>query len=377
MDRKKLIKKNIKKVVVKIGTALLTTDTLHVNKKQIAEISAQIAVLREKGFDVILITSGAIVSGMSKLKLTKRPSDLPFLQSCAAIGQSQLMKVYDEHFAKHNIVTAQILLTADDLSQRKRYLNARNTILTLLKHEVVPIINENDTVSVEEIKFGDNDRLAALTANLIEADMLILLSDVEGFCNIDKENKVGNRLKIVDKITALHKQMACGPGQHGTGGMATKVEAAKIAADSGIYTVIANGRKTGVLLEILEKKDTGTLFLPANDKLAARKKWIAFGIKPKGTITIDNGAKEALIHQGKSLLPAGIKNIRGDFKYGDSIILAGENDREFARGIISYSSDELEKIKGKKTSEIEKILGYKYYDEVVHRNNLVLLDREE
>lgn len=372
MEREKLIKKDIKTAVVKIGSALLTSGSLDIDRGQIADIVNQVVTLHRRGVKVVLVTSGAIVSGMAKLKITRRPQDLPFLQSCAAIGQSQLMRIYDEYFSKDDFLTAQVLLTADDLSNRKRYLNARNTILTLLQYEAVPIINENDTVSVEEIKFGDNDKLAALVAASIEADMLIILSNVEGL--LSKEKK---KIETVDKITDFHKDAACGPGKFGTGGMITKVEAAKIASDSGIYTVIANGRRKDVLLDIVDKKNVGTIFLPAGNKLSAKKKWIAYGVKSRGIITVDSGAKEALLRKGKSLLSAGVKKVNGVFTYGDSVTLSDDKGREFAKGLVNYSSEELDKIKTRKTSEIEGILGYKYYDEVIHRNNLVLLETDD
>jgi len=377
MERQRLINKEIKSIVIKVGTALLTGGTSCINRRQVALIVSQIAKVCKRGFKVVLVSSGAISSGMSKLKINRRPHELPELQSCAAIGQGQLMRIYDEYFSKSGFLTAQILLTADDLSQRRRYLNARNTLLTLLKRKVVPIVNENDTVSVEEIKFGDNDKLAALVANLIEADMLILLSDVEGFYKKEGKKITGDRIEVIEKITNFHREIACGPGRFGTGGMSTKLDAARIATNSGIYTVIANGRRKNVLLDILDKKDMGTLFLPTGSKLAARKKWIAFGIKSKGTIIVDRGAKDALTRKGKSLLAAGVKKIKGNFVYGDSVILADEKGNGFAKGLVNYSSEELEKIKRKKTREIEKILGFKHYDEIIHRNNLVLLDRED
>lgn len=372
MERERLIKKDIKTAVVKIGSALLTSEAFDIDRRQIERLVNQVVRLSERGVKVVLVTSGAIVSGMAKLKITTRPKELPFLQSCAAIGQNQLMRIYDEYFSKEGFLTAQVLLTADDLSHRKRYLNARNTILTLLYHRAIPIINENDTVSVEEIKFGDNDKLAALVATSIQADMLIILSTVEGLCS--RENK---KIEIVERITNFHKDAALGPGKFGSGGMITKLEAAKIASDSSIYTVIADGRRENVLLDVIDKKNVGTIFLPAENKLAARKKWIAYGIKLKGTIIVDSGAKEALLHKGKSLLSAGVKKVMGVFAYGDSVILSDEKGKEFAKGLVNYSSEELDRIKGKKTSEIEGILGYKYYDEVVHRDNLVLLEADD
>jgi glutamate 5-kinase len=376
MERHRLIEKDLKRIVVKVGTALLTSGTSLIDRRQIAKIVRQISNLSQRNVEIVLVTSGAIASGMSKLKISRRPEELPFLQSCAAIGQNQLMRIYDEYFSKSGLLTAQILLTRDDLSHRKRYLNAKNTILTLLKYKTIPIVNENDTVSVEEIKFGDNDKLAALVASLIEADILVLLSNIAGLCYKERGGTTRGKIGVVKKITSFHKELACGPGRFGTGGMVAKLEAAKIATDSGIYTIIADGRKKNVLIDILERKDIGTLFLPAESRLAARKKWIAFGVKTKGVVTVDDGAKEALLRRGKSLLSAGIKKIEGDFSYGDSIILTDEKGNKFAKGLINYSSKDLEKIKGRKTSEIEKILGVKYYDEVIHRDNLILLDRE-
>ena len=365
----------IKKIVVKVGTSILTEDDNQLSVSMIDNLAEQVSSALKDNKKVVMVTSGAIGAGMGLLGIKRRPGSLPEQQATAAIGQSRLMRLYDESFKKRGRLTAQILLTREDLKDRARYLNARNTLMTLLDHGVVPIVNENDTVAVDEIKFGDNDRLSSLVANLIGADLLIILSDIDGLYT--RNPATGSRtdlVSLVKKITPEIEKMADGTARHvSVGGMATKIEAAKIATHAGISLVIANGREKDIILRIIRGEDIGTLFLSNPDKLDAKKHWIAYTSKSKGKVIVDNGAKEALIHRGKSLLSSGIVSLEGDFEPGDMVLIEEKSGREFARGLANYSSSELRKIKGAKTRQIEEILGYKYYDEVVHRDNLVIL----
>jgi len=368
--------KDVKRIVVKLGTSILTSKKANrLDAHLIKCIVGQICRLLDRKIEVILVTSGAIGAGMGLLNLGQRPKLLPGLQAAAAIGQSQLMKLYDSFFKQRKRLTAQILLTAEDLNQRQRYLNARNTISTLLDYKATPIINENDTVSVDEIKFGDNDTLASHVANLVDADLLIILSDVDGLYSSPTDRPEQKILiDTVEEIGPEITKLASGPQAEITiGGMKTKVQAAKTVTSSGIPMVIANGRVEDVLIRIIDGHMIGTLFLPKATKLGARKRWIAYSTMPKGRVIVDNGAKEALIKKGKSLLASGVMEVAGKFKIGDVVGVVDEQDREFARGLINYSKDEVAKIKGLKTHEIESKLGYKYYDELIHWGNLVIL----
>ena len=368
--------KSKKIIVVKIGSSVLAKDTGGLDDSRIQNIAEQVDALRKKGFDVVLVSSGAIAAGIKLLKLHSRPESLPQVQACAAIGQAEMMKKYDAHFTRYGLQVAQVLLTQDDINNRERYLNARNTLLALLTHEgVVPVINENDTVSTEEIKFGDNDRLSSLVANLIEADKLIILSDVDGLYKFNQKDKTKKELiKRVENITDEIENLVTEDGsKFGVGGMATKLQAAKIATHAGIECVILNGGKKDVLTDFFDGKETGTVFISKQPKISARKRWIAYSLKSSGHIKVDKGAKEVLIKKNRSLLASGIIGCSGKFAVGDPVIIVGENDEEFARGLTNYSSAELNKIMGRNTKDIEKILGYKYYDEVVHRDNLVIL----
>ncbi len=362
------------KVVIKIGSNIIAgRDGL--DEDQIARLSNEIAEIYSKGFDVVVVSSGAIAAGMSRLALKRKPSDIRHKQAAAAVGQSALMWAYEQAFSRHGIKVAQILLTRDAFFDRARYINAKNTILTLLDYRVVPIINENDTVSIEEIKFGDNDLLASLVAGLVGADHLVILSDVDGLYSRDpKRYPNAELIGIVKEITPELKEIAGGSGSIvGTGGMYSKLTAAEKAMNYGIKVSIINGRKTGVLGKLLlEGRYVGTTFIPQKKRMPARKGWIAFGVRAKGEIVIDDGAKAALLDKGKSLLPSGIRDIRGDFNAGDAVYCVGEKGERIAKGLTNYSSEELKKIKGLKTSEIERVLGYKYADEVIHRDNLVL-----
>lgn len=365
----------LKKIVVKIGTKVLTGKGNRLDKVRMKQLVNQISTIINKGIKAVIVSSGAVGSGMGLLKLKERPKDLSQLQACAAVGQPHLMQAYDNLFKPHGLITAQVLLTQEDLDDRKRYLNAKQTLLRLLDDGVVPIINENDTVSTEEIKFGDNDKLSSLVANLIEADLLILVSDVDGLYKCDKFGKREKRpIAVVNEISSEIESLAQkSKDELGTGGMISKIQAANIATSSAITCVIVNGKKENILLNIIEGKQEGTLFLPSSVKLAARKRWLGFGVKPKGKIKVDTGAKEALAKGNKSLLSSGIIGAEGEFKRGDIVKITDTTGKEFARGIANYSSLEIEKIKGLKTAQIAKALGYQHEDEVVHRDNLVIV----
>lgn len=369
--------KSIKRMVVKVGTSVLTSGKNRPDKARIEEITGQITKLLDGGIEVLLVTSGAIGAGMGLLRIKNRPQSLPKLQACAAVGQSQLMKIYDHFFKKKGYLTAQLLLTREDLANRRRYLNAKNTLFTLLEEGILPIINENDTVSTDEIKFGDNDRLSSLVANLVKADLLVMLSDVDGLHRCDSRGRrIGGPIREITKITDEVKRLAHKTkGRLGIGGMSSKIEAAKLCVDSNICCVIADGRKKDILLKIVRGQKVGSTFLPAKrgSTITARKHWIAHSSKVQGRIIADDGAREALIHRQKSLLSSGVIGVERNFNAGDVVSIADKNNREFARGISNYSSSEVKKIKGLKTSQLKDILGYKSYDEIVHRDNLVIL----
>ncbi|MCK4437140.1 glutamate 5-kinase [bacterium] len=374
MDRKDILK-DIKRVVVKVGTALIGSPTTGLNSDRVEKLVDEVAALRHSRVEVILVTSGAIGAGMRELGLSVRPKTIPQKQAAAAVGQSRLMHLYEQLFQKRGYLVAQILLTQDDFNDRRRYLNARHTLMTLLKFKVIPIINENDSVAVEEIKFGDNDTLSALVTNLIEADLLILLSDIDGLYTADPHKKREARLiPVVEAVDSRMEELAGGAAEPtSAGGMHTKLQAAKIVTGSGEPMVIANGNASRVIQRILDGEELGTLFLPRREKIASRKRWIAFTLPQQGKIFIDQGAKEALKLKGKSLLPSGIVRVEGKFDGGDAVSIIDGNNREFARGLSNYSGEEADKIKGVKTKDIKSILGYKPYDEVIHRDNLVIL----
>ncbi len=370
-DIRKELASRSKRIVIKLGTRILTGSDNLLEKPQIKQLVLQVCELVKRKIEVVLVSSGAVGAGMGVLQMKSRPGLLPKLQATAAIGQSQLMKVYDSFFRLKEIISAQILLTAEDLDNRARYLNVRNTLSTLLRYRVIPIINENDSVSVDEIKFGDNDTLASLVTTLIDADLLIILSDINGlYVDRDTPNKI---VSMVESIGPRIEKLAMGSAPAlGVGGMKTKLQAAKTVTTSGIPMIIANGRSKDVLLRIFNGDRAGTLFLAVKDKMVARKRWIAYSAISRGEIKVDNGAREALVQRGKSLLAGGIVEVKGNFKTGDIVKILNEQGREFARGVVNYSREELSKIKGLKTSQIKSRLGYKFYDEAVHRDNLVV-----
>ena len=376
---RKALLAHVRRVVVKIGSGVISNaDGLEYDR--VAELSADICQLLDRGLEVVLVSSGAISAGKGQLGIVGRPQTIPQKQAAAAIGQTRIIHEYKETFQKLNHNVAQVLLTRDDLSNRRRYLNARNTVMTLLEYGVTPIVNENDTVVVDEIRFGDNDNLSALVTNLVEADLLIILSDVDGLYDRDpRENPQAELIPIVERVTPEVEEMGGKSSSDlGTGGMRTKLKAAKRAALSGVGTLIVNGRTSNILNRIFDGEEVGTYFLPAQSKMTAKKHWIAFSKKPRGKLLIDEGGQRAVIKHGKSLLPSGICGVEGGFERGDAVRLCNRDGEEFARGVVSYSLAETLRIMGKQTAEIEEILGYKYRDEVVCRDNLVLtIDAEE
>ncbi len=363
----------VRRLVVKVGTALITEPGLGPHPDRIAALAAEIATVRD-GREIVLVTSGAIATGMARLALPARPRSMPEKQAAAAVGQSALMWHYEAAFKRHGAAVGQVLLTAHDIGDRARYLNARNTLLALLRFGVLPIVNENDTVAVEEIKVGDNDNLSALVASLIDADLLVLLTDVEGLYTGDPARDRNARVietveAVTDDVTRL---VWDGSGAGAVGGMVTKLQAAQKAAAAGVPMVIASGRKQGVLARVLKGEPVGTYFAPKADRLGARKRWIAFAVTPQGRLTVDAGARQALTHHGKSLLPSGVVDVEGDFAAGEVVALVGEGT-EFARGLVNFDAGELRRIRGAKTRDIATRLGYKSFDEVIHRDNLVIL----
>lgn len=363
----------MKRIVVKIGSNLLASAEHGLNRERLRRIAKDISDVIDKGYEVVIVSSGAIAAGLKKLGLKEKPKDIKLKQAAAAIGQSSLMWAYEHSFADCGKKTAQVLLTRDDVSDRVRYINAKNTLLTLLGYGVIPIINENDSTAVDEIKFGDNDFLASLVSGLLEAQMFVILSDVDGLYTKDPVEEGAELISCVEEITADIEKMAKGKGSAvGTGGMYSKLLAAKQTLEYGIPVVIMSGRKAGLLPRLIDGERVGTYFKPKQQRLSLRKGWIAYGLKSKGMIYLDEGAARALIVQGKSLLPSGITKVEGEFNVGDAVTCLTEGGRKIAKGLTNYSSQELMRIKGKKTSEIEVILGYKYSDEVIHRDNLVL-----
>ena len=346
------------RIVIKVGTSTLTRGGGPPDTAYIADLAAQIAAQQKSGCSVVLVSSGAIRAGMNRLRLPGRPRSIPQKQAAAAVGQGLLMHTYSEAFAAHAIPVAQVLLTREDLRDRTRYLNAKNTFDALLGHHVVPIVNENDTVSVDEIKFGDNDTLAALVASLMEADTLLLLSDVAGLYDKDPSQFADAQLiSIVETIDRALEQRAGGAQTGmGTGGMTTKIQAAKICAGSGVTMRIADGRRPGVVADALEGR-CGTEFRPRPIPLRSRQRWIAYGIVPKGTVTVNDGARQRLLDEGKSLLPAGVTHISGHFAAGDLVRLADAHGHPFAQGFVNYSHADLARIRGRRTADILLILG--------------------
>lgn len=367
--------KHAKRIVVKIGSSLLTKGGKGLDKIAIAQWVAQMAALRKSGVDVILVSSGSVAEGVWRLGLKARPTTLHELQAAAAVGQMGLVRVFDDTFQQHDLHASQVLLTHDDLSNRQRYLNARSTLLTLLQFGVVPVINENDTVATEEIRFGDNDTLAALVANLVEADLLLILTDQQGLFTADPS--VNTNATLISQINVNDERLESMAGESrsglGRGGMSTKVSAARLAARSGAATVIAAGATNNVIQAVLNGDVIGTHFLPDIEPLLARKRWLAGQLQVKGQLVIDNGAVEMLKHNGKSLLAVGVKWATGQFERGELVSCLDQNGVEIARGLVNYGSEETQKIAGKSSAEFQVILGYADDLELIHRDNLVLI----
>jgi len=360
--------------VVKVGSSLLTDSGRGVDVDFIASGVAQIVALRARGIDVVVVSSGAVAEGMLRLNLAARPQTLHELQATAAVGQSSLVQAYESAFANHGIITAQVLLTHGDLSDRGRYLNARSTLRQLIDYGVVPIINENDTVATEEIRFGDNDTLAGLVANLLGAVRLVLLTDQLGLFTADPG--VDSAATLVKSVRASDPEldaMAGDGGVLGQGGMRTKVVAARYAARSGTETVIASGRDESALLTLAEGGSVGTRLLPDREPLAARKRWLAGGLQVAGRLVIDDGAERVLRESGSSLLAVGVCAVQGSFSRGDLVACCNQAGIEVARGLVNYSAEESERIMGQSSSELERILGYIDEPELIHRDNLVVL----
>jgi glutamate 5-kinase len=360
---------------VKIGSQTLSSSS-GIEESRLRGLVAEIAALHDQNKEIVVVSSGAVAAGMTRLGWKQRPKTIPEKQALAAVGQIKLMALYERYFSKFKKSVAQVLLTHEDLANRQRYLNAKHTFQMLLDTSIIPIVNENDTVAVEEMKFGDNDHLSALAATLVAADLLVILSDVEGI--YDRDPRLYSDARIIPLIQNMSEVRESVMGEShsalGTGGIVTKIGAAEKAAAGGIATVIATGLRAGVLAQVFDAaQEIGTLVLPEENRLTHRKHWIAFNLKPAGDIVVDTGAYDALVHKKKSLLPSGLKEVRGSFGAGECVRCLDADEHEFARGLVSYSAQELNRIKGLHTSNIEKVLGYKAYDEIIHRDDLVLL----
>jgi len=371
-----------RRMVVKIGTRLLTGSTQNLDMAVMSNLVAQVALLHKQGVEPIIVSSGAIASGRQKLGLTRAIKDVPLKQVLAAVGQSRLMNTYEWLFDKHDITVAQALLTKADLADRAGYLNARNTLLALLELGVIGIVNENDVISIDEIKeakFGDNDNLSAMVANLVDADLLIILTDTDGLYTADPNRDPGAQLiPVVEKINAKIVRLgAINEDNIGTGGMITKIEAARLATSSGVEVIIANGKEENVIVRLASGEALGTRFLPSTSKLESRKRWLLSGLSTRGKLVIDEGAATALRKQNRSLLSAGIDRVEGKFKRGDIVAIYDTGGKHLGCGITSYSSENIGIIKGAHSSKIADLLSFDYGPEVVHRNNLALLERKE
>lgn len=362
-----------KRIVIKVGSNVLTEDN-GLNLRALHAISHQISQLSNRGLEIILVSSGAMASGMKKVGLSRRPEAIPERQAIAAVGQATLIREYEKAFEKDNRKVAQILLTSDGLANRKRHLNARNTINTLLDWQIIPIVNENDTVMVQEIQFGDNDNLAAMITLLMNADILINLTDIDGL--YDKDPRCNRDAALIPQVSTISRDIekfaSDIPGALGTGGMLSKIKAARKLTTAGVPMVIARGEKPDILLALFAGETHGTFFVPKQEKLASRKCWIGFNLKPQGALQIDAGAQEAVLHKGKSLLPSGIVAVEGEFGIGAPVEFKRGNGDVLGIGLVNYNSADIRKIMGLRSNRIKSVLGYKPYDEVIHRDNLAL-----
>lgn len=372
MSKRNQVKQS-RRWVVKIGSALLTNDGRGLDKESMREWVRQLASLVKRGYEIVVVSSGAVAAGMTRLGWEERPKSIHEQQACAAVGQALLVQAYEQEFQRFNLKTAQILLDHDDLSNRQRYLNARSTLKTLTSMGVIPIVNENDTVVTDEIRFGDNDTLGALVANLIEADTLCILTDQNAMYTTDpRQNALA---QIIHERSALDPEldkMAGGGGALGRGGMATKVKASRLAARSGANTIILGGRIYDAITRVAEGENLGTLLYASQQPLAARKRWLAGQLQSRGVLILDDGAVKVLRDKGKSLLPVGVKTVVGYFTRGELVVCRDSTGREIARGLVNYGSDDCRKIIGHPSTDIEKLLGYSDFVEVIHRDNLVL-----
>jgi glutamate 5-kinase len=378
-ESRKNMMDSVRRVVLKLGSSVVTTGQ-GLDLDVIRGLVDNICELSQEGKEFIIVSSGAIAAGVRWINLREGARTIPQKQAAASIGQSRLMATYEEAFGRHGMKVAQMLLTKDDLAHRRRYLNARNTLTTLLGWGVVPIINENDTVMVEEIQLGDNDNLSALVATLADADLLIALTDMEGLMDCDpRTSSEACLIPLVEEVTPDIKNLAYQPGPGvGKGGMASKLEAAAKAGASGIPSIIAGGKIGRIVPRILNAEACGTLVLPAKAKLSARKHWILYNLEPEGVLVIDDGAATALCSQGRSLLPIGVVQVSGDFEHGAAVVVQDAQGKTLSKGLVNYSSVELRKIKGHRTAEIDWILGFHRNDEAIHVDNLVLAgDAEE
>jgi glutamate 5-kinase len=362
-----------RRIVVKVGSNVLTRDH-GLNLPVMYSLSGQISELMDAGLEVILVSSGAMASGVKKIGLDRRPDGIPERQAVSAVGQAGLIREYEKAFQVYGRKVAQILLTSEDLDDRQRYLNVRNTLNTLIDWRIVPVINENDTVMVEEIKVGDNDNLAAMITLLMDADLLILLTDIDGLYTRDP--RVHEDAKLIPELdtldSAVEKMASDIPGPLGRGGMSSKIKAARKVTSAGVPMVIANGSCPGILKTLIQGNVAGTYFVPCKARLASRKSWIAYTLKPKGAISIDQGAADAIVGNGKSLLPSGIVGVEGDFQQGAPVTLQTTARQKLGTGLVNYSAADIRKIMGLKTSAVEQCMGEKPYDEVIHRDNLAI-----
>jgi glutamate 5-kinase len=376
-DIRKATLTRAKRVVLKLGSSVVTTAE-GLDYELISDLAADVSHYKRAGHEFIIVTSGAIAAGVGHMGLKGGARSIPQKQAAAAMGQSRLMAAYEEAFGVHGIHVAQMLLTKDDLTHRRRHLNARNTLTMLLSWAVVPIINENDTVVVDEIKLGDNDNLSALVATLADADLLVALTDSEGLMDCDpKVNCNACLIPLVEEITPELQNMAAGASSGpGRGGMASKLEAAAKVRRSGIPMIIAKGKTPGIIRRIMEGDPCGTLILPAQEKISSRKHWIRYNLEPEGEVLVDEGAARAVTLHGKSLLPIGVIGVQGQFDHGAAVVVRDAQGTRLAVGLINYSSDEMRKIMGHQTAEIDWILGYRHNDEAIHADNLVLFDTE-
>jgi glutamate 5-kinase len=375
LEHKREILRRVRRAVVKIGSQMLSSSA-GIEESRLRALVRELAALHDQKKEIVVVSSGAVAAGMTRLGRKERPKTIPEKQALAAVGQIKLMALYERHFSKFDKSVAQVLLTHADLANRQRYLNAKHTFQMLLESSIVPIVNENDTVAVEEMKFGDNDHLSALVATLLGADLLVILSDVAGVYDCDPRLYPDAALiELIDDVKNIKTRVnGSSTSALGTGGIVTKIAAAEEAAVAGIPTVITSGVGAHALERVFDAREqVGTLILPEQNRLTHRKHWIAYNLKPAGDVVVDAGAHEALVQKGRSLLPSGLKEIRGSFGVGECVRCLDSQGREFARGLVNYSAHELNQIKGLHTSKIEKILGYKAYDEIIHRDDLVVL----